>query len=81
MRRTTGRSWVCGKGAWLVVDDATVILEGSSGARLFRRGQPPMEYASGSRLDFLMRDVERVPTSLNSQGASLTETSELRVET
>jgi dipeptidase E len=42
------------EGAWLVVDDATVVLEGSSGARLFRRGQPPMEYASGSRLDFLL---------------------------
>jgi len=42
------------EGAWLVVDDATVILEGASGARLFRRGQPPMEYASGSRLDFLL---------------------------
>jgi dipeptidase E len=43
------------EGAWLVVDNATVILEGSSGARLFRRGQPPMEYASGSRLDFLQK--------------------------
>ena len=42
------------EGAWLVVDDATVILEGASGARLFRRGQPPMEYASGLRLDFLL---------------------------
>jgi dipeptidase E len=42
------------EGAWLVVDDATVSLQGSSGARLFRRGKPPMEYASGSRLDFLM---------------------------
>ena len=42
------------EGAWLVVDNATVILEGSSGARLFRRGQPPLEYASGSRLDFLL---------------------------
>ena len=42
------------EGAWLVVDGATVALEGSSGARLFRRGKPPMEYASGSRLDFLM---------------------------
>ena len=42
------------EGAWLVVDDATVTLEGSSGARLFRRGQPPREYPSGSRLDFLL---------------------------
>jgi dipeptidase E len=45
------------EGAWLVVDGATVALEGSSGARLFRRGKPPMEYASGSRLDFLMGDA------------------------
>jgi dipeptidase E len=42
------------EGAWLVVDGATVTLQGSSGARLFRRGKPPVEYASGSRLDFLM---------------------------
>jgi len=42
------------EGAWLVVDDATVTLEGSSGARLFRRGQPPREYPSGSQLDFLL---------------------------
>ena len=43
------------EGAWLVVNGATVALQGSSGARLFRRGKPPMEYASGSRLDFLMQ--------------------------
>ena len=42
------------EGAWLVVNGATVALQGSSGARLFRRGKPPMEYASGSRLDFLL---------------------------
>ena len=42
------------EGAWLVVDGETVTLQGSSGARLFRRGKPPMEYPSGSRLDFLM---------------------------
>jgi dipeptidase E len=41
------------EGAWLVVNGVTVALQGSSGARLFRRGQPPMEYPSGSRLDFL----------------------------
>jgi dipeptidase E len=42
------------EGAWLVVNGETVALEGSAGARLFRRGQPPMEYPSGSRLDFLL---------------------------
>jgi dipeptidase E len=45
------------EGAWLVVNGATVALEGSSGARLFRRGKPPVEYASGSRLDFLLDDA------------------------
>jgi dipeptidase E len=45
------------EGAWLVVNGGTVTLEGSSGARLFRRGKPPMEYATGSRLDFLMEDA------------------------
>ena len=42
------------EGAWLVVNGETVALEGSAGARLFRRGQPPREYPSGSRLDFLL---------------------------
>ena len=42
------------EGAWLLVDGSTVALQGSTGARLFRRGQPPVEYATGSRLDFLM---------------------------
>jgi dipeptidase E len=42
------------EGAWLVVDGETVTLEGPAGARLFRRGTPPMEYPSGSRLDFLL---------------------------
>ena len=42
------------EGAWLVVNDATATLQGSTGARLFRRGEPPTEYPCGSRLDFLM---------------------------
>jgi dipeptidase E len=42
------------EGAWLLVEDRTVSLQGSTGARLFRRGEMPVEYASGSRLDFLM---------------------------
>jgi dipeptidase E len=42
------------EGAWLVVRDKSVVLEGSSGARLFRRGAQPVEFASGARLDFLM---------------------------
>ena len=42
------------EGAWLRVEGATITLEGSAAARLFRRGQPPVEYPSGSRLDFLL---------------------------
>jgi dipeptidase E len=38
------------EGAWLRVDDSGVMLEGRTGARLFRRGQPPEEYTPGTRL-------------------------------
>ncbi len=38
------------EGAWLRVDDGAVMLEGSTGARLFRRGQPPEEHVPGTRL-------------------------------
>lgn len=40
------------EGAWLLVDGPTVALQGSTGARLFRRSQLPAEFASGSWLDF-----------------------------
>jgi dipeptidase E len=43
------------EGAWLRVDGSTLTLEGTSGARLFRKGQPAEEFPSGSRLDFLLR--------------------------
>src|SRR6185436_18469595 len=42
------------EGAWLVIEDAAVALQGPAGARLFQRGKPPVEYAAQSRLDFLM---------------------------
>ena len=42
------------EGAMLVVEDAQVTLTGTSGARLFRKGLEPVEFASGARLDFLM---------------------------
>jgi dipeptidase E len=42
------------EGAWVVVRDKSVMLDGSAGARLFRRGAQPVEFASGARLDFLM---------------------------
>lgn len=42
------------EGSWLLVEDRTVSLQGSAAARLFRQGQLPVDYASGSRLDFLV---------------------------
>jgi dipeptidase E len=42
------------EGAWLLIEDSTVLLNGSTGARLFRRGEAPTELATGSRLDFLL---------------------------
>jgi len=39
------------EGAWLVVEGPSVVLQGANGARLFRRGEPPAEITSGSRLD------------------------------
>jgi dipeptidase E len=38
------------EGAWLLVDDRGVTLEGRTGARLFRRGQEPLEFLPGSTL-------------------------------
>jgi dipeptidase E len=38
------------EGAWLEVDGRGVTLGGSAGARLFRRGQAPIEYSPGTRL-------------------------------
>ena len=42
------------EGAWLTVDGGTVALGGTAGGRLFRRGMPAAELASGARLDFLL---------------------------
>jgi dipeptidase E len=42
------------EGAWLAVDGAAVRLEGTAGARLFRRGQPAVDVSPGSRMDQLM---------------------------
>jgi len=42
------------EGAWLRADGRALTLEGTSGARLFRRGEPAEEFPSGSRLDFLL---------------------------
>ena len=40
--------------AMLDVGDTSFTLRGSAGARLFRRGADPVEYAPGSNLDFLL---------------------------
>jgi dipeptidase E len=42
------------EGAWLGVDGPTIALGGSTGARLFRRGQPALELMVGARLDYLL---------------------------
>ena len=41
------------EGAWLLVEDSSVRLEGQNGARVFRRGEAPAEVATGASLDFL----------------------------
>ena len=46
------------EGAWLLVDGSTITLQGSTGARLFVRGAAPQEFASGSRLDFLLKPTQ-----------------------
>jgi dipeptidase E len=42
------------EGAWLVVADDAVSLGGTRGAKLFRRGRPPLELAPGARIDPLL---------------------------
>ncbi len=42
------------EGAWLRVEGSAVYLGGCNDARLFRRDEEPVEYAVGSRMDFLM---------------------------
>jgi dipeptidase E len=39
------------EGAWLLVEDQTVVLQGANGARLLRRGEHPIELTIGSRVD------------------------------
>jgi dipeptidase E len=43
------------EGAWLRVEGASLRLFGGPAARIFQRGQPPREVASGASLDELMR--------------------------
>ena len=47
------------EGAMLRVEEECVTLEGSTGARVFRRGQAPMEKLPGARLDELLQSAGR----------------------
>ena len=42
------------EGAMLRVDDNSITLKGSTGARIFRRGQSPREVVPGEALDDLV---------------------------
>jgi dipeptidase E len=42
------------EGAWLLIEDGTVILKGETGARIFRRGQAPVEVTPGSEISQLV---------------------------
>ena len=42
------------EGAMLRIDDGEIILRGSSGARIFRKGMDPLEILPGTRLDTLL---------------------------
>jgi dipeptidase E len=42
------------EGAWLLIKNGSVRLQGSSGARIFRRGQTPVEVTSGSEISDLV---------------------------
>lgn len=43
------------EGAMLVVENDSILLKGSSGARIFRRGQEPAEVKPGEKLDYLLK--------------------------
>ncbi len=43
------------EGSWLVVEDSMVKLRGTTGARLFRRDQPPTELLPGSTINSISR--------------------------
>lgn len=47
------------EGAWLRRRGGKLVLGGTTGARLFRRGRPAAEYAAGADLSFLLRRRDR----------------------
>ena len=47
------------EGAWLEVLGEATTLGGANGAKLFRRGQQPLEIAPRSRLDVLLASADR----------------------
>jgi dipeptidase E len=42
------------EGAWLLVENGSVLLKGSTGARIFRREEPPVEMRPGSQISELV---------------------------
>ncbi|PZR74642.1 MAG: dipeptidase PepE [Chthoniobacterales bacterium] len=42
------------EGAWVVVENRSVMLKGSTGARIFRRGQTPVEVVAGDEISGLV---------------------------
>jgi len=42
------------EGAWLEIRDESMMLRGTAGARLFRRGREPAEFKTGDEMSFLL---------------------------
>lgn len=42
------------EGAWLEISGRSLLLRGTTGAKLFQRGRPPVELAAGAPIDFLL---------------------------
>jgi len=42
------------EGAWLLIENGAVTLKGKTGARIFRRGQAPLEVTSGAEISKLV---------------------------
>jgi dipeptidase E len=44
------------EGAWLLCNDGTVTVKGQTGARIFRRGQAPVEVTPGTEISKVIED-------------------------